>query len=344
MRFVRDARISSGIFRSELENMAQVKESISSIRDERLSSAFNSLTCEARELYLPEKICEYRGTPTPLEFYRNWVCPNIPVIFKNSINHWPALQKWSPSYLREMLGAKEISVAVTPNGLADAVCENKFILAEDRKMLFSDFLDIMESPSLGEPGIFYVQEQNGNFTGEFPEIISDAETGIKWATEAFGKDPDAVNFWMGDCRAITSLHKDHYENLYCVISGQKTFTLYPPTDMPYIPHQEYMVARYHQNEYNKFEIINDPTATGHPSETIPWIPVDPLNPDYETYPEFAKVKSVSCTVKKGDVLYLPSLWFHHVQQTQATIAINFWYDMEYDIKYNYFKFLEKLCQ
>ena len=27
---------------------------------------------------------------------------------------------------------------------------------------------------------------------------------ISWASEAFGKDPDAVNFWMGDGRAVTS--------------------------------------------------------------------------------------------------------------------------------------------
>lgn len=284
----------------------------------------------------------FNGAPTPLEFYRDWVCPNLPVIFKKAIDHWPALEKWTLSYLRRKLGDKEICVAVTPNGLADAVCKNTFILAEDRKMRMSDFLDIMESPRLGQPGIFYIQKQNGNFTDEFSEIIDDAETDIRWATEAFGKHPDAVNFWMGDCRAVTSLHKDHYENLYCVISGEKTFTLYPPTDMPYIPHKNYKVARYQQNKSNKFEIVNEQTWCSR--DTIPWIPVDPLNPDYETYPKFAKARAVSCTVKKGDLLYLPSLWFHHVQQTQGTIAINFWYDMEYDIKYTYFKFLEKLCK
>lgn len=324
----------------KIQDLAASKESILCNRDGRLSKAFKSLTCEARELYLPAKIFEFEGEPTPLEFHRNWVCPNVPVIFKNSINHWAALKKWSFPYLREKLGCKEISVAVTPNGLADAVYENKFILPEERRLLFSDFLDIMEFPHMGRSGIFYIQKQNGNFVDEFSAIIGDAETDIKWATEAFGKEPDAVNFWMGDHRAITSLHKDHYENLYCVVSGQKTFTLYPPTDMPYIPHQNFKAACYNQNKSNKFEIISGKCC----SETIPWIPVDPLNPDYKTYPEFAKAKAVTCTIQKGDVLYLPSLWFHHVQQTQAAIAINFWYDMEYDIKYNYFKFIEELCQ
>lgn len=26
-----------------------------------------------------------------------------------------------------------------------------------------------------------------------------------------------------------------------------------------------------------------------------------------------------------------------------SVAVNFWYDMEYDIKYNYFQLLESLC-
>lgn len=63
------------------------------------------------------------------------------------------------------------------------------------------------------------------------------------------------------------------------------------------------------------------------------------------------------------MLYLPSLWFHHVQQTHGCIAgetsdpscppptrrshnlfvvVNFWYDMDFDIKYNYYQLLEAL--
>lgn len=69
------------------------------------------------------------------------------------------------------------------------------------------------------------------------------------------------------------------------------------------------------------------------------------------------------------MLYLPSLWFHHVQQSHGCLAgrsevrhapaghpsvltplltrppsVNFWYDMDYDIKYNYFQLLESLSE
>ena len=44
---------------------------------------------------------------------------------------------------------------------------------------------------------------------------------LDWAREAFDQSPDAVNFWMGDQRAVTSMHKDPYENIYCVVRGHK---------------------------------------------------------------------------------------------------------------------------
>lgn len=35
---------------------------------------------------------------------------------------------------------------------------------------------------------------------------------------------------------VLAVHKDHYENLYCVVSGEKHFLLHPPSDRPFIPY------------------------------------------------------------------------------------------------------------
>lgn len=90
-----------------------------------------------------------------------------------------------------------------------------------------------------------------------------------------------------------------------------------------------------------------------PTRYVPWCSVDPY-PSPETMDdEMAKFplyfngpRPFECTVKAGEVLYLPSMWFHHVRQSAddggLTIAVNYWYDMQFDVKYAYFNFLQSI--
>jgi jumonji domain-containing protein 7 len=187
------------------------------------------------------------------------------------------------------------------------------------------------------------------------------------------------------------VHKDPYENIYCVISGEKEFILHPPTDLPWIPYKIYPSAVYKEIErgnwitepLSRADNLDSAESIGHNRnkcedvhnncipDLVPWIPVDPLKPNYEKlifvllrvlratmrhavkwpliklscrYPRYRNALKLKVKVSKGDVFYLPSLWFHHVKQSHACIAINYWYDMEYDIKYAYYKSLETLCK
>lgn len=40
------------------------------------------------------------------------------------------------------------------------------------------------------------------------------------------------------------MHKDPYENIYCVISGYKDFILIPPVDMCFVPRKKYPTGIY----------------------------------------------------------------------------------------------------
>ncbi|XP_059055868.1 uncharacterized protein LOC131849767 [Achroia grisella] len=259
---------------------------------------------------------------------------------------------------RQTISDKKISVAVTPNGLADGVTSNEtgveyFVTPCEVEMTMTEFLDSLESK--GDNYITYIQRQNSNLTEDFKELISDVDTDIHFASEAFNKNPDAINFWMGDERAVTSMHKDPYENIYCVIDGYKDFILIPPTDLPYVPYKRYPQAEF-KHDGGKWDIVPiNLTSNGNSINTdrtegdkcddtkLPWICIDPLKPDYTKFPQFKQANIFKVRLNKGDCLYLPSLWFHHVRQSHGCIAVNYWYDMEYDIKYCYYKMLEKLC-
>jgi len=303
---------------------------------EDLEAALTNLCVEAKELYLGSQLTEVENVPSPLNFYRDFISYNRPLVIRGGVNHWPAITKWTNQYLKETIGDLPVTVTVTPNGYADAPQGDLFVMPEERTMKMTDFLNIIDNPESAN-GVFYIQKQNSNLTEEFEEILCDVETDIIWATEAFGKLPDAVNFWLGDQRAITSMHKDPYENIYCVVRGYKDLVLQPPTDLPWIPYKDYRPAIYKENcQTGNFDVeeIN--------SNSIPWVAIDPLEPDIENYPLYKNSTQYKLRLEAGDILYMPSLWFHHLSQSQGCIAVNYWYDMEYDLKFNYYNLLNKL--
>lgn len=219
-----------------------------------LSNALERFRENCKDFFYQRTVTEITEVPSALEFYRRWVSPNVPLIIRGGVSHWGAVKKWTHAYLRTKIGNVSVTVAVTPNGLADAVHGSLFVTPEERVMKFGNFLDILEGPEHSE-AVFYIQKQNSNFTDEFVTLADDVERDVAWATAAFGKVPDAVNFWMGDGRAVTSMHRDHYENIYCVVSGCKEFTLLPPTDLPWVPYENYSTGTFCENQDGQFDIV-----------------------------------------------------------------------------------------
>jgi hypothetical protein len=77
-------------------------------------------------------------------------------------------------------------------------------------------------------------------------------------------------------------------------------------------------------------------------KAIPWIVIDPLKPNLSMHPKFSKSSPFHLRLHAGDLLYLPSLWFHHLRQSHGCIAVNFWYDMDYGPLYAYQNFLKNV--
>lgn len=60
------------------------------------------------------------------------------------------------------------------------------MLAEERDMPFSEFLDEIENPQPSQ--VLYLQKQNNCLMEEYSSLVNDVDFHIPWATEAFGKD------------------------------------------------------------------------------------------------------------------------------------------------------------
>ena len=52
------------------------------------------------ELYLRSAVPVVASSISSLEFYRDWVATNLPVLIKGAVNNWPAIKKWNLEFLR----------------------------------------------------------------------------------------------------------------------------------------------------------------------------------------------------------------------------------------------------
>lgn len=120
--------------------------------------------------------------------------------------------------------------------------------------------------------------------------------------------PDGVlpRLWIGNASTV-SCHYDRFDNLACVIAGERRFTLYPPDAIG-----------------DLYVGPIDHTMAGQPvSLAAGGAPGDPR------YPRFARAaaRADTVTLHPGDALYLPKLWWHQVEATAPfNLLMNYWWD------------------
>lgn len=232
-----------------------------------------------------------------------------------------------------------------------------FATPHERRQPLRSFFELLRSSreeSHSPAEVPYVQHQNNNLTHEFQKLLADVDADLPFARETFGTGPpDAVNLWIGDDRSVTSFHKDHYENLYAQIRGTKIFTLLPPCEVYRMHMRTYPAATYAPGAGGRLVPVLQ-----QPQRMVAWCPVDPCAAEEpaalalarKQYPLFfdpGLPLPLQVELSPGELLYLPSMWYHHVQQRvapgeDAVVAVNMWYDMVFDLKWAYCRLVERL--
>ena len=112
--------------------------------------------------------------------------------------------------------------------------------------------------------------------------------------------------WIGN-HAVTPTHFDSQQNIACVVCGTRRFTLFPPEQLP-----------------NLYVGPLDWAPTG---AAISLARLD--RPDDPRYPRLkdALATARAADLDEGDAIYIPPLWWHHVESLeQLNALVNYWWN------------------
>lgn len=264
-----------------------------------------------------------RGAISLLQSHAARRCP---LLLPNAVGHWPACRLWDHDYLRKAMAGRTVHVARTPNGLADALTtladgSHCFARPCEAAVPFEDFLDALAVPmEARDPRIVhYASHQASSLSAEYDPLLADCASSLEFADTALGGEPVAANVWIGEDAARTQVHADLFCNIYAVVRGTKRFTLLPPQDVALLKRKSVPTASWVDVGGGVLELrLDDPALHVH------WASVD-LGRELPRLEQ-----AVEVTVSAGDVLYLPALWHHAVEQhagaEASTVAVNYWYD------------------
>ncbi|KAK4449132.1 cupin-like domain-containing protein [Podospora aff. communis PSN243] len=281
-------------------------------------------------------IAELDEEPSPLEFMR-FVAKNTPFVVRGAASDWTATKTWSARFLKEHLADETVNVAVTPFGNADSPTQHSngtliFAKPWEEDQPFPSFLDYViqqekeQNTSAGE--VRYAQTQNDNLRNEYHSLFSHVPPTIPFARIALQSPPDAINLWIGNSLSTTALHKDNYENIYVQVLGRKHFVLLPPHCQPAV-NEHLLKPGSYVREGETLELKMDDGGSGD----VPFAVWDPDRPGENATAYSGMVEPVRVTLEKGDMLYLPAMWYHKVSQSCAgegiCVAVNYWYDMDF---------------
>jgi jumonji domain-containing protein 7 len=308
-----------------------------------LADALAAGTAAAHEFMRPDAVLRVDASGLTKVAFREIISSHKPVVLVNALRQWPAMQ-WTLDSIAAATAGATMTANYTPTGRADAVHVTDsgravFAKPEERQVTVGALVGELRAPET-VCGVPYLSFQNDNLRAQAPSLLS----GVRlWPWAAAASTLDAVNLWVGDSRSLTSTHKDHYENLYAVLAGRKTFVLLPPCDLPWLYERRYPVAKWAHDAHACCGAAGRSASIGgavppcwtlvpQPEEgDIAWITVDPAAIDLAAFPLARHAAPLTVTVGPGEVLYLPSLWFHQVghQAGEPAVAVNFWFDMEY---------------
>jgi hypothetical protein len=258
-----------------------------------------AVTNKAREL------SGYRPDNLPLQ---ELLSSDGPVVLKGLVKDWPLVaaglqsDQAAMNYLRAFYNGKTVGASTGDARIAGRLFYNEDFtelnFLSHRAPLDQVLQDIAQHLADDQPPTHYIASTT--IDACLPGFRKDNDV----AFAAHGYEPLA-SIWIGN-RTIASCHYDAPNNLACCAVGKRRFTMFPPEQI-----------------FNLYPGPLEPTPGGQAVSLV-----DFARPDFERFPNFREALAAGqvAEVEPGDAVFMPSLWWHHVEALSPfNTLVNYWW-------------------
>ena len=239
--------------------------------------------------------------------FRDKIVPRYrPAVLRGLVAHWPAVRHARESaesidrYLRGFSNGGMVDMIMMPPQVHGRLFYNDDM---------SGFNFSRTRAPIGEVSdklVRYSKFENRSAIAVQSALIADCLPGFEKENTLSILDPSVPpRIWLGSA-VTTPAHFDESNNVACVVSGTRRFTLFPPEQIG--------------NLYIG--------PLGHAPTGTPISLVSLSNPDFKRFPRFREALAAALVAElaPGDAVYIPTLWWHHVQSlSKYNILVNYWW-------------------
>lgn len=221
---------------------------------------------------------------TKEEFFEKYLKARKPVVIKNMAKNWPAYQKWTMEYIKEVVG--DVTVPLYDSAKADPAAP---INTPTTEMKFADYIDLIQREPTDLRIFFFDPIKHA------PKILNDYISPKELMGGFLDKYP---SMFFGGKGSVTFLHYD--------------------IDMAHIFHTHFN-GRKHVLLFDykwKERLYQLPYAT-YALEDF-----DIENPDLEKFPALDGVEGIECFLEHGDTLFMPTGWWHWMKYLDGSFSIS----------------------
>lgn len=230
-----------------------------------------------------------------------------PLLLKGIASHWPLVQaglrshEEADAYLRSFYSGMTVNAFLGEPENGGYYSYNKEMsglnYAAERTQLNLVLDKILAAKNNPQPPTYYV----GSTTVDvcLPGFRAQNDFKIPPAENPL------ISVWIGNKSRIPC-HYDAPDNLACNVVGHRRFTVFPPEQIE-----------------NLYPGPLDFNPAGQQISLV-----DFANPDFEKFPRFRTAIAAGqvAELSPGDALYLPSMWWHHIEGlTPFNVLVNYWW-------------------